>query len=154
MASCEIGLMMNDGSIWAVRCQFNGYVKNGVGQLLYENYDKVDVLSLFQKGNIAVLTDSPATTSYQPWGHIEYASPMEWFDSHRFGPENVSQFIFLAGQKDTTKFYKDEFDYAENWEGKDYKYLLRNKDKKEWEVMDINGNGLWYSVGEVLEEEV
>ena len=58
-----IGIILNDGTVKAVYCHFDGYL-SGVGKTLLEHYNTYDkVLELFELGSISVLEENAKTDS-------------------------------------------------------------------------------------------
>ena len=73
----NIAVDKDDGSIIRVYCHFDGYINEGVGQILHNYYnDKDSATSLVSKGDISELgTDEEHTKFYKDrgfsWGHTQ-----------------------------------------------------------------------------------
>ena len=58
-----IGYMRNDGTVRAIYCHWDGYLK-GVGKTLIENYDSIGVEDLLDHGNISELAETIKDTRF------------------------------------------------------------------------------------------
>lgn len=99
---CEIGIMLNDGTIEAAYCHHDGYLDGGVGEVLWQHYNGDDEIKRFNKAWDLVKGGAMSSIGHNP------------DDCERY---NDSQKNII---------YKNEAEYLENFGDIEYRYLFKN----------------------------
>ena len=117
-----IGIAQKNDTINYIYCHFDGYVKDGVGEALLENFSNTkSVLKLLSNGDIrSILQDS--TVQHYPDPDIEIRN----IDNDEFAPGVMgAEFVYLWHPEAKTWIYKDYDSASDDATGvSDWKLLV------------------------------
>ena len=119
---CRIGIRNENGSISSIRCNYDGYIKKGVGEDLFKHYKtKEKILDLLKLGDLSRLgtepVDNPKAWETCTTGEYEKYHPNNTCDTYKSRGENCPAKV----SSNLTEFFKLA---NESW--CDYRYLYED----------------------------